>query len=118
MSAFTKTKRGAQSHYPAIPQPYPNQPESTVEVLTALKRVVETLTGASGPEGAHAVTGNTFGPAVVAAVIAGHLSPSILPFVNPKIVSPIVPPPLQPPPQGLGLSSNDVLARISLEVVR
>lgn len=118
MSAFTKKKRGATSFYPAIPQPYPNQPESTIEVLTALKRVVETLTGSSGPEGAHAVTGHTFGAAVVNAVITGQLAPAALGLVNKDIVNPIVPPPLQPTPQGLGLSSNDVLARISLEVVR
>lgn len=118
MSAFTKKTRGAASYYPAIPQPYPDQPGSTVEVLTALKRIVETLTGSSGPEGAHAVTGNTFGAAVVTAVISGQLSPQILPYVNPAILSPLVPPPLQPSPLGLPLSRADVLACISLEVVR
>lgn len=115
--SFVKTKQGQPNYYPAIPQPYPNQPGSIIEAVTAMKRVVEALNGSSGPKAASAVTFQTVGAAIVSAVQTGQLSPTILTLVNPTIVNPGIPPSVINTP-GLGLSQAQVLARISVEVVR
>lgn len=97
---FTKTRQGQTNYYPAIPQPYPNQPDSVINAVTAMKRVIEALNGSIGPTAAHSVTFSTIGAALVYGVDKKLLPPWLL------------------NPAARGLSAAEVLARISIEVVR
>lgn len=97
---FTKKVQGGGPYYASIPQPYPHQPDSVIMAVTAMKRVIETLSGAVGPTAAHSVTFNTIGDALVYGVTNGKIPPWLL------------------DPKQRGMSSAEVLARISIEVVR
>lgn len=94
--------------FPTIPQPIPGKLESVVAAADALKRWIEALGGMVGPAGSpyHAVTFASVSPAL--------LQPNPIPGLPPIIA---LPPPGSPG-NHTGLTSAQVLARISLEVVQ